>query len=65
MVMLVGIVRYRKEIEMKELLEELEKRFVDIIKLCDHIAYDKKDIRQTANDACSFIYLKRKELKNE
>jgi hypothetical protein len=49
----------------EELLKEIDKRFVSIIKLCDHIASGKKDIRQVANDACSFIYLIQKELGNE
>jgi Leu/Phe-tRNA-protein transferase len=49
----------------EELLKEIDKRFVNIIKLCDHPMYDKKDIRQVANDACSFIYLLQGELSNK
>ena len=49
----------------KELLKEIDKRFVNIIKLCDHPIYSKENIRQVANDACSFIYLLQKELENE
>jgi hypothetical protein len=49
----------------EELLKEIDKRFVNIIKLCDHPMYDKNNIKQVANNACSFIYLLQKELKNE
>lgn len=40
----------------KQLIIEVTKRFENIIKLCDHIAYTKSHIRQVANDACSFLY---------
>ena len=50
--------------KQSKVFEELEKRFVNIIKLCDNPCYGKEDIRQVANDACSFIYLEQQKLLN-
>ncbi len=41
-------------------LKEIDKYLVNIIGLCDNPAYSKMDIRQVANDACSFLYLEEK-----
>ena len=45
----------------KAALIEVDKAFVSIIRLCDNASFTKQDIRQVANDACSFIYLEQKE----
>ncbi|KKN73075.1 hypothetical protein LCGC14_0403840 [marine sediment metagenome] len=47
-----------------EFVKEVEKYFINIIKLCDNSTYTKSNIRQVANDACSFLYLKQNENQN-
>ena len=47
--------------ETEEINKEINKSFVNIIRLCDNPSYDKTHIRQVANDACSFLYLKQHE----
>ena len=47
--------------QLKKLIKEVDKYFINIIRLCDNLSYNKTHIRQVANDACSFLYLKQNE----
>ena len=50
-----------KSKQLEKLIKKVDKSFVNIIRLCDNPSYDKTHIRQVANDACSFLYLKQHE----
>ena len=50
----------QKSKQLEKLIKEIDKYFVNIIRLCDNPSYNKVHIRQVANDACSFLYLKQK-----
>lgn len=50
----------KKRKTRKQLIDEMDKIFSNIIKLCDNPCYSKRDIRQVANNACSLLYLEQK-----